>query len=85
MKEYRSNVGILSAEDLNLWYTQMSTKRQEQCDRYVDEKAKKLCIAADHLIRSALSEELKISTEQISLSISPDGKPYLEGNPLYFS
>ncbi len=85
MTEYLLDVSKKSDEELSLWYSQMSKQRQEKCNRYLDEKAKKLCIGADHLIRTALSEQLHCSPQQISITVTPDGKPYVEKNPVYFS
>ena len=85
MTEFLLDIRNVSDVELSLWYAQMDQARQEKCKLYRDDRAKKLCIAADHLIRTALAKELKISPKEVEICLSPDGKPYCEGNPLYFS
>ncbi len=85
MKRYLCNVDEVTSEEFSLWYSRMSQQRKEKCNRYRDEKAKKLCIAADHLTRKALSKALSLPEDKISVSVSPAGKPYVEGNPVFFS
>lgn len=85
LKEYYCDITTVSDEDFRVWYTRMSSDRQKKCDRIQIKEAKKLCIAADNLTRTAVSEALCLPAEQIEIRISPSGKPYIEGNPVYFS
>ena len=85
MKEYFCDISTVSDEEFARRYRQMQPERRAKCDRLINPLAKKQCIAADQLMRIALSEALNLPKEQISLCVSPDGKPYLENDPVYFS
>ncbi len=85
MKEFYLDITTVSEEVFRQWYGDMSPKRQEKCRRILKEKGKKLCIAADRLAKTALSEVLHLPKSEITIEVSPSGKPYLEGNPVYFS
>ncbi len=85
MKEYFLDISTVSQEALTRWYRQMQPERRAKCDRLIKPLAKKQCIAADRLMRVALSEALNLPKDQIFICVSPEGKPYLENNPVYFS
>ncbi len=85
MKEYFCNIAELSEAELEQWYHEMDPHRQEKCKRYQNSLAQRQCIAADHLARVALSNYLHCSPNKISFSYTLSGKPYLEGNPIFFS
>lgn len=85
MKEYFCDITTVSKEEFELWYHQMEPSRQKKCKQLKNETAQKQCIAADHLARTALSEHMHLPPEDIPVSRSASGKPYVEGNPIYFS
>ncbi len=85
MREFNLDITTVSEKDFRQWYEEMSPVRQEKCRRILKEKEKRLCIAADWLAKNALSKVLQIPMTEIDIKVSPDGKPYLEGNPVYFS
>ncbi len=85
MKEFYLDITNVSEEEFRQWYGDMSPARQEKCRRIVNEKGKKLCIAADRLAKTALSEVLRLPKSKITIKVSPSGKPYIEGNSVYFS
>lgn len=85
MKEYFCDIATVCEEDFEILFQEMSPQRQDKCNRMIKELAKKQCIAADHITRVALSETLNCSAKDIDIKLSPSGKPYLEGNPVYFS
>ena len=85
MEEFFYDVTKIDTEHFSLWYSQMSEERKQRCDRYQKETAKKLCIAADHLMRTCLAKNLGLSMEEIKIQVSPNGKPYLDENPVFFS
>lgn len=82
---YKINIKEISCTEFNAAYFLMSEKRKEKCDGYRYEDDKKCCIAADMLIRKALSERLDIPPEDVIYSVSDNGKPYFENNACYFS
>ena len=73
----------ISDADLDRWYREMNAERKKKCNGLQQTLARKQCIAADHFIRKALEEHF--GTKEFSLRISPSGKPYVEGNSIYFS
>ncbi len=85
MKEYVCNISTVSDKDFIDWYHQMLPSRQEKCKRLNHETAQKQCIGADHLIKTALADYWNCPLDEVSYSVSPSGKPYVEGNPVYFS
>lgn len=85
MKEYFCDISTISEEEFNRWFQEMSPQRQDKCNRMIKELAKKQCIAADHLIKVALGEAIDIPPNKVEIQLSPSGKPYVEGNPVYFS
>ncbi len=85
MKIYFCDIAEKSDKEFTLQYERMSPQRKAKCRQIKNEIAKKCCIAADNLVRSALAEHLNQSPAEIEIRISPTGKPYLEGNPIYFS
>lgn len=85
LKEFFCDITTVTDDDLGQWYQQMQPERREKCKRLKKETAQKLCIATDHLARTGLAEFLGKDTNEIEILISPSGKPYLAGNPAYFS
>ena len=79
------DISEISEDEFRKAYLLMTPQRKERCRRLCNEKAQKQCIAADLLMREALSSVLKIAPEEITVCVAPSGKPYLEGNPVYFS
>ena len=85
VKTYFCNVSTVSEEDLMSWFAAMSEERKEKCRRIANEIGKKCCIAADHLIRTAVSEALNCPPEDVKWEKTESGKPYVVGNPVYIS
>jgi len=85
LKTFFCNVSTLSDEELKEWYSAMSVERQNKCRRILSENGKKCCIAADHLLRTAIADWLRITPQEVAWKIAPSGKPYVEGNPVYIS
>lgn len=75
----------ISRSRIDAAYFLMSPERRERCDRFVREKDKILCILSDMLLRERLSEKLGANPEEFEFSIGENGKPYLHGNPCFFS
>ncbi len=85
MKTYFLDLTTVSDGELEQWYHQMPRLRQERCKRIKKELSQKQCIAADRLMRSALSEYLNIPMDAVEIQLSAEGKPYLQGDPVRFS
>ena len=85
MNEYYWDIKAISDEEFERWYRQMQPSRQEKCKRLKKETAQKQCIATDHVVRTVLSKHLHRPAEEITISVSESGKPYIEGNPMHFS
>lgn len=63
-------------------YNEATPQRQAKADRLRFERDKRLCLAAEALLRRALKEN---GLEKYTVLTQKGGKPYLEGNPLYFN
>lgn len=81
---YIINVNDLGEEEYRFAYFSMSEQRRQKCDAYRFEKDKKLCIAADMLVRRVLKEEFGISGD-VPIRTTARGKPYIEGKTVEFS
>lgn len=63
-------------------YQAMSKERQQKADRLLKEEDKRLCVFADCLLREMLESKGITNPEFYT---DEKGKPYIKGNPLYFS
>ena len=65
----------------------ISDERRTRLEKYCFEKDKDLSLTAEFLLRYALYKHGIISSvsSRISLLCGKDGKPYIEGNPVYFN
>lgn len=66
-------------------YFLMSEQRKKKCSAYKNTDDKKLCIAADLLLRKMLSEKFSISKADIVIKTAENGKPYTEIPGAFFS
>lgn len=82
---YKLNTEEISCTEFNAAYFLMSEQRKEKCGGYKKEEDKKLCIAADMLLRKVLSKKLCIPQKELVFAVTDKGKPYLEDNACYFS
>ncbi|MBQ3537874.1 MAG: 4'-phosphopantetheinyl transferase superfamily protein [Clostridia bacterium] len=82
---FRIHTKDISRSRIDAAYFLMSPERRERCDRYLREDDKVLCILSDMLLREKLSEKLGIAREELEFSTGENGKPYLHGNPCFFS
>ena len=73
------NAGDFTADDFALMYEAMDPERKKRADTYVNPDAARLCILADHCIRSAVSEYCGASPGEIVFGRSQNGKPFVEG------
>ncbi len=85
MKEYFWDISRITEEEFRKRYYEMPEERRLKCKRILRPLEKKQCIAAYGLAKNALSDYLNLPETEIKISFSPDGKPFLEGNPAYFS
>ena len=79
------NITEISEFDLKQWFAEMPEDRQEKCRRMHSKSAQKCCIAADHLARASIADYLQIPLESVQILHTEAGKPYVSGNPCYFS
>lgn len=84
-KVFLLNIEEISCSEFDAAYFLMSDERKKRCDAYNRETDKKLCIAADMLIRRVLSEITGIDSKAVCISTTDTGKPYLENGDCYFS
>ncbi|MBR2411976.1 MAG: 4'-phosphopantetheinyl transferase superfamily protein [Clostridia bacterium] len=82
---YKINIEEIGCTEFNAAYFLMSPERRNKCDALKNADDKKRCIAADMLIRKALSETLGLSEKELKFGISDGGKPYLKNADCNFS
>lgn len=75
----------ISRTEYDAAYFAMSKERKNKCDGLRFESDKKLCIAADMLLRRILSEKTGIDSDRLIFASDDKGKPYLEDNKYHFS
>lgn len=85
MKINFCNVNEVSDEELRQWFFDMSPLRREKCRKIKKGIAQKSCIAADHLAKTMLSQCLRMPPQEIEISVTEHGKPYLKDHPIFFS
>lgn len=82
---YKLNIDTISRSDLGAAYFLMSDERKTRCDSYLREDDKRLCIAADMLLRNVLSKKLGKSGKLLEFAVTESGKPYLKNEEYFFS
>ena len=85
MKTLFCDITTVSDEEFADRFSMMSEERKDRCRRMRQPEDQKRCIAADSLIRTAVSEVLNISPKAVVYSVADSGKPYIKENPFYFS
>lgn len=71
------DIRTISRSDFDAAYFLMDEKRKEKCSGYKNDSDKKLCIAADMLLRKALSEIFSVNEKDFVFDVDERGKPYL--------
>lgn len=79
------NINDISRSGFGAAYSLMSESRRKKCDALKREEDKKLCIAADMLLRRTISAHTGLNEALLEFSLTETGKPFLAGNELYFS
>ncbi len=82
---FRIHTKDISRSRIDAAYFLMSAERRKRCDRFVRENDKILCILSDMLLREKLSEKLGTAPAELEFSIGENGKPFIHGNPCFFS
>ncbi len=85
LKVFSCDIRLFSQEDFDKMYKQADRARKEKADRLKDESKRKLSLAADMLVRDAISKELGIKKEEIVFETNENGKPYAKGLDIHFS
>ncbi len=82
---YTVDINRISRTEYDAAYSVMSRERKNKCDGLRFESDKKLCIAADMMLRKVISEKTGIAAESLAFFADENGKPYLEDNGYHFS
>ncbi len=82
---YKVDIEKISRSELGAAYFVMSEGRRQKCDSLKNESDKKLCIAADMILRKVLSEKTGTAPEKLVFGLESKGKPYLENAEYKFS
>ncbi len=83
MKIVIKNIGDFTPSEYEKMYSAMSPGRRIKADGYGRESDRKLCILADHIARSLVSEYLNIPEEKVEFTFAGNGKPYVAGNDCF--
>ncbi len=82
---YVVNTEEISCRDMRAAYCLMSESRRKKCDGLRREEDKRLCIAADMLLRTVLCGITGIAPEALCFAENEKGKPYCENADVNFS
>ena len=63
----------------------MSPERQQRVAAIANEDNRKRTVAAEWLARTELGKRLNVAPETVPLTMDEDGRPFVEGDPLYCS
>ena len=85
MKITLLNVTDIPESDLRSWLEVLPNERKKRCKTIKKTTAQRCCIAADRLARQSVAEHLRKPTEAVQICYTAEGKPYVRGNPCYFS
>lgn len=82
-KVYVADTKVLENESVfRELYQTVSLARQQKIDAFLFEKDKRLCLAAELLLRKALLED---GIDQFEISYGAHGKPYINHAGIYFN
>lgn len=81
----KQDIRKMSCNDLGAAYFVMSPERRKKCDKFINEHDKKLCIAADKLLRETLSELTGLKENELVFDVEDGGKPYLKNGECFFN
>ena len=79
------NINDISRSGYGAAYSLMSESRRKKCDSLRREDDRRLCIAADMLLRKTLSSLTGIRENELEFYCEENGKPMLTGGAAYFS
>ena len=79
------NINDISRSGYGAAYSLMSEERRKKCDSLKREEDRKLCIAADMLLRKTLSALTGVGEAQLEFYCTEKGKPMLLSGEINFS
>ncbi len=79
------NINDISRSESGAAYFLMSAERRKRCDSLKRDEDKRLCIAADMLLRRVISEETGLDGGALEFVTLENGKPVLKGGAVHFS
>ncbi|MBP3437279.1 MAG: 4'-phosphopantetheinyl transferase superfamily protein [Clostridia bacterium] len=82
---YTADVRTFSAEEYEAAFAMLDENKKARVMRIRQKKDKLRTVVGDKLARDLLARELKCAPEDVRFCYEENGKPYLEGNPLYFN
>lgn len=82
---YKYDIRDFSREQYDKWYSLMSEDKKQRVDKFCFDDDKKRTVAAEMLIRKAISNQCKTPPENINFCIGDHGKPFLKNIPIEFN
>lgn len=85
MEWYKYDIRQMDGAAFARWYGMMEEHKRCRVDRFRCEADKKRTVAADMLVRRAISARWGVPPDQIRFALGKHGKPYAVDIPLHFS
>ena len=76
---------LLNQEVYQYYYDRIGTCRQQKADKLVSYLDKARSVGAGAVLRFAVEDATGCNYDELSLRVGKNGKPYIEGDPFYFS
>ena len=85
-KVYIMNITpLLDKDKFDTYIDKVDVARQEKAKRLTLPNARAQSLGAGLLLRYAVENDTKLDYEKLNFLTEANGKPYIEGNPFYFS
>ena len=85
-KVYIANIAPLVNEEVyRYYYDRVGEQRRKKADKLVSAENKARCIGVGAVLRFAVEDATDYSFDSLVFLTEENGKPYVEGNPFYFS
>lgn len=85
MEWFKFNINNLSFVEYEKWFTLITDEKKERINKMRFEDDKKRSVVGEMLIKKAVSHITGVSSEEISLRTTSNGKPYIEDSDIHFN
>ncbi len=85
MKYFIYNIGNLTDEEYQKWFSLMTKEKQEKVSRYKDFERRKCSVAGEMLVKNHIGRALNLAPESLVILADENGKPYIASCPIHFN